>query len=150
MSETVTQQQTASAEASASEQSAATQTDVLEQLLKPEVQASLTELVESLPKLTEMVKLMTKAYDFSMLVATDKVLIDDMAGGVKEFAKPVIETVKGYASAAMEASERAAHDQSTIGVFGIMRMLKDPQMQKMLHCAQEFLNVLSERSNKKH
>ncbi|MER1998874.1 MAG: DUF1641 domain-containing protein, partial [Lysinibacillus sp.] len=36
------------------------QLDVLDQLLKPEVQESLNSLVEQLPKLTEMVNLLTK------------------------------------------------------------------------------------------
>ena len=39
--------------------------DVLDQLLKPEVQESLTTLVEQLPKLTELVNLLTKSYDFA-------------------------------------------------------------------------------------
>lgn len=144
MSETASQSSTLDAATSAP------QPDLLEHLLKPEVQASLNQLMENLPKLTEVVNLMTKAYDFGLAVATDKVLIEDMSGGIKEFAKPVIESVKHYASAAMEANERALHDNSTVGVFGIMRMLKDPQMQKMLRFAQAFLNVLSERDPSHH
>ena len=41
------------------------QLDVLDQLLKPEVQESLTTLVEQLPKLTEMMTLLTKSYEFA-------------------------------------------------------------------------------------
>ena len=37
--------------------------DLLDQLLKPEVQESVTYLVEQLPKLTEIVDFLTKAYD---------------------------------------------------------------------------------------
>ncbi len=50
------------------------QLDVLDQLLKPEVQESLTTLVEQLPKLTELVNILTKSYDFAQTVATDEVL----------------------------------------------------------------------------
>jgi hypothetical protein len=63
--------------------------DVLDQLLKPEVQQSLTVLVDNLPKLAEMVTVLTKAYDFAQSVATDKVLINDFAQGIGEFVKPV-------------------------------------------------------------
>ena len=45
--------------------------DVLEQLLQPEIQQSLTQLVNHLPKLAELVTLMTKAYDVATTVAND-------------------------------------------------------------------------------
>ena len=37
--------------------------DVLEQLLKPEVQESITALVEQLPKLSEMITQLTEIYE---------------------------------------------------------------------------------------
>ncbi|KRE93400.1 hypothetical protein ASG89_07895 [Paenibacillus sp. Soil766] len=122
--------------------------DVLDQLLKPEVQESLTLLVDNLPKLAEMVNMLTKAYDFAQNVATDKVLINDFAQGIGEFVKPVQEKAKNIASAAIEAGERSQADVSTtIGLFGMLKMLKDPEVQKTLRFAQAFLNVLAERKN---
>ncbi|NOU64783.1 DUF1641 domain-containing protein [Paenibacillus sp. LMG 31461] len=122
--------------------------DVLDQLLKPEVQESLTLLVDNLPKLAEMVNMLTKAYDFAQNVATDKVLINDFAQGIGEFVKPVQEKAKNIASAAIEAGERSQTDVSTtIGLFGMLKMLKDPEVQKTLRFAQAFLNVLAERKN---
>ncbi|WP_138753935.1 DUF1641 domain-containing protein [Paenibacillus sinopodophylli] len=126
--------------------------DVLDQLLKPEVQQSLTVLVDNLPKLAEMVTLMTKAYDFAQGIATDKVLINDFAQGIGEFVKPVQEKAKGIATAAMEAGERsqeAAATGSSVGLFAMLKMLKDPEVQKTLRFAQAFLSVLSERKNEK-
>ncbi|CAH1195201.1 putative protein YjlC [Paenibacillus allorhizoplanae] len=122
--------------------------DVLDQLLKPEVQESLTLLVDNLPKLAEMVNMLTKAYDFAQNVATDKVLINDFAQGIGEFVKPVQEKAKNIASAAIEAGERSQADVgTTIGLFGMLKMLKDPEVQKTLRFAQAFLNVLAERKN---
>ncbi|NQX58307.1 DUF1641 domain-containing protein [Paenibacillus qinlingensis] len=122
--------------------------DVLDQLLKPEVQESLSLLVDNLPKLAEMVTMLTKAYDFAQNVATDKVLINDFAQGIGEFVKPVQEKAKNIASAAIEAGERSQADVSTtIGLFGMLKMLKDPEVQKTLRFAQAFLNVLAERKN---
>ncbi|NEW04797.1 DUF1641 domain-containing protein [Paenibacillus sp. SYP-B3998] len=122
--------------------------DVLDQLMKPEVQQSLTILVDNLPKLAEMVTLMTKAYDFAQGIATDKVLINEFAHGIGEFVKPVQEKAKGIASAAIEASERSqAEATSTVGLFAMLKMLKDPEVQKTLRFAQAFLNVLAERKN---
>ncbi|OCT13657.1 hypothetical protein A8709_18900 [Paenibacillus pectinilyticus] len=122
--------------------------DVLDQLLKPEVQQSLTVLVDNLPKLVEMVTVMTKAFDFVQGVATDKVLINDFAQGIGEFVKPVQEKAKDIASAAIEAGERSQADAATtIGIFGVLKMMKDPEVQKTLRFAQAFLNVLAERKN---
>lgn len=124
--------------------------DVLDQLMKPEVQQSLTVLVDNLPKLAEMVTLMTKAYDFAQNIATDKVLINDFAQGIGEFVKPVQEKAKGIAAAAIEAGERSQEAAgSTVGLFAMLKMLKDPEVQKTLRFAQAFLSVLSERKNEK-
>ncbi|MEV5029953.1 DUF1641 domain-containing protein [Paenibacillus sp. LPE1-1-1.1] len=124
--------------------------DVLDQLMKPEVQQSLTVLVDNLPKLAEMVTLMTKAYDFAQNIATDKVLINDFAQGIGEFVKPVQEKAKGIATAAIEAGERSQEAANTsVGLFAMLKMLKDPEVQKTLRFAQAFLSVLSERKNEK-
>ncbi len=72
------------------------QLDVLDQLLKPEVQESLTTLVEQLPKLTELVNILTKSYDFAQTVATDEVLKSDTVGAITELVEPVKDTVKAW------------------------------------------------------
>lgn len=98
---------------SAAEENAAVQTeaavnkgqaDVLDQLLKPEVQEALTVLVDNLPKLSEMVTVLTKTYDVAQSLLTDDVLKEDLLGGVKEFIEPVEGTVKGLAATAIEAT----------------------------------------------
>jgi uncharacterized protein YjgD (DUF1641 family) len=99
--------------------------DVLDQLLKPEVQEALTVLVDQLPRLTEMMTLLTKTYDLAQKVATDRVLIQDMLGGIQEVVKPIEEKVKGYASAAIEANDRAEQSEATIGLFGMLKLLKE-------------------------
>ncbi|GIP42390.1 hypothetical protein J45TS6_08490 [Paenibacillus sp. J45TS6] len=123
--------------------------DVLDQLMKPEVQDSLIVLVENLPKLAEMVTAMTKAYDFAQGLATDKVFVNDMKVALGEFTTPVVEKAKGVASAAIEAGDRAQAEQSSVGLFGMLKMLKDPNVQQSLRFAQAFLNVLNERQGQK-
>lgn len=121
--------------------------DLLDQLLKPEVQQSLTTLVEQLPKLTEVVNLLTKAYDFAQQVATDDVLKSDTVGALKEFSEPVIGTVKSVAQTAIEAKDRAEASNETIGIFGLLKLLKDPEAQKLIRFVNAFLEVNSERKN---
>ncbi|WP_010281029.1 DUF1641 domain-containing protein [Bacillus timonensis] len=123
-------------------------TDVLDQLLKPEVQESLTTLVEQLPKLTEAVNLLTKAYDFAQLVATDEVLKNDTVHAIKEFSEPVIGSVKTIAATAIEAKDRAEASHENIGLFGVLKLLKDPEAQKMLRFVSAFLEVQAENKAK--
>ncbi len=124
------------------------QLDVLDQLLKPEVQESLTTLVEQLPKLTEMMTLLTKSYEFAQAVATDEVLKNDTVGAVTEMAGPVVDTAKNLAATAIEAKDRAAESQEVIGLFGLMKMLKDPQVQGVFRFVNAFLQVNAERQSK--
>lgn len=123
--------------------------DVLDQLMKPEIQESLTVLVENLPKLAEMVTVLTKTYDVVHGLATDPVFVEDLKGGVQEFVKPIQDKAKNLAAAAIEANDRAQEETATIGLFGLIKMLKDPQVQKMLRFAQTFLEVLGERQNQR-
>ncbi|MNW25560.1 hypothetical protein D3C74_23040 [compost metagenome] len=119
--------------------------DVLDQLMKPEVQQSLTVLVENLPKLTEMVTVMTNAYDVAKSLATDPVFIGDMKSSMGEFVKPVTESAKGLASAAIEAGDRVQTESGSVGLFALLKMLKDPNVQKTLRFSQAFLEILNER-----
>ena len=102
----------------------------LDQLLKPEVQESLTTLVEQLPKLTELVNILTKSYDFAQSVATDEVLKNDTVGAITEIATPVVDSVKGLAATAIEAKDRADANNEVIGLFGLLKMMKDPASTK--------------------
>ncbi|MBD8589982.1 DUF1641 domain-containing protein [Peribacillus simplex] len=143
MSETITQSQTEQLNARQK------QLDVLDQLLKPEVQESLNTLVEQLPKLTELVNILTKSYDFAQSVATDDVLKNDTVSAISEIAKPVVHSVKGLAANAIEAKDRAEANNDVIGLFGLLRMMKDPEAQKLFRFAQAFLEVSAERKNQK-
>lgn len=123
--------------------------DVLDQLLKPEVQESLTVLVDQLPKLTELVGVLTKSYDFVQTVASDEVLKSDTVSAIKELAEPVTHSVKNMAATVIEAQDRANESNEVIGIFGLMKMMKDPQAQKMFRFLNAYLQVAGERSQQK-
>ncbi|MGE7758372.1 DUF1641 domain-containing protein [Peribacillus sp. NPDC097895] len=143
MSETITQAQSEQLDARQK------QLDILDQLLKPEVQESLNTLVDQLPKLTELVNILTKSYDFAQSVATDDVLKNDTVSAISEIATPVVDSVKGLAATAIEAKDRAEVNHDVIGLFGLLRMMKDPQAQKLFRFANAFLEVSAERKNQK-
>ncbi|GLB61685.1 DUF1641 domain-containing protein [Cytobacillus sp. NCCP-133] len=125
------------------------QLDILDQLLKPEVQDSLTALVEQLPKLTELVTILTKSYDFAQSVATDEVLKEDTAGAIKEIIDPIKGSIKTITATAIEAKDRAEESNEVIGLFGILKMLKDPQAQKLFRFVNAYLQVASEQETQK-
>ncbi|QED47282.1 DUF1641 domain-containing protein [Cytobacillus dafuensis] len=123
--------------------------ELLDQLLKPEVQESLTTLVEQLPKLTELVSILNKSYDFAQSVATDDVLKNDTIGAIKEMVDPVKDTVKNIAATAIEAKDRAEESHEVIGLFGILKMLKDPQAQKLFRFVNAYLQIAEEKNSQK-
>ncbi|TCZ75271.1 DUF1641 domain-containing protein [Paenibacillus albiflavus] len=125
------------------------QLDIVSQLLKPEVQESLTALVTQLPKLTELVNILTKSYTFVQGVATDEVLKNDAVGAIKEMAAPVTESVKNMAANVIEAKDRAEASTEVIGLFGLLKMVKDPQAQKLFRFLNAYLQVAGERANNK-
>jgi len=135
-------------EKTVSEQTKAEKLDVLDQLLNPEIQESLTTLVEQLPKLTELVNLLTKSYDFAQSVATDEVLKSDTVGAIQEIAGPVKDTVKSIAATVIEAKDRAEETNEVIGLFGLLKMIKDPQAQKLFRFFNAYLQISAERSTK--
>lgn len=125
------------------------QEDLLNQLLKPEVQESLILLVEQLPQITQLVNVLTKSVDFVESVATDEVLKNDTVGAIKEMAGPVVGAVKNLAATVIEAKDRADASSETISLFGMMKMIKDPQVQNVLRFMNAYLQVSGERQSGK-
>ncbi|MED1472394.1 hypothetical protein [Bacillus salipaludis] len=58
---------------------------VLDQLIQPGVLESLTTLVNNLLKLEEMVISITKFYDTAQSIIKNRVLIEDLIGGIQDF-----------------------------------------------------------------
>ncbi|WP_254702869.1 DUF1641 domain-containing protein [Priestia megaterium] len=122
------------------------QMNALNQLLNPEVQQRLTILVDNLPKLSEIVTLLSNTYDVAQSLLTDDVLKEDLLGGLKEFIDPVEGTVKGLTATAIEANDRAeANASSSIGLFDLLRMFKDPQTQKLFRFVQAYLDIKNQK-----
>lgn len=130
-----------------STQSSQESVDILEQLLKPEIQDSLTTLIEQLPKLTELLTILNSSFDFAKTVANDNVLKSDTVEFIKEIGSPVKNSVKNIAATAIEAKDIANDSTEVIGLFGLLKMLKDPQAQKLFRFASAYLQLSAERDN---
>lgn len=129
-------------------QSVKDERELLEQLLKPEVQKSLTTLVELLPQLTDLVTTLAKSTETVKSLVTDERLQQDTVGAMKEFVGPVTNTVKQVAANVIEAKDRAEESQEVIGIFGSLKMLKDPQAQKLFRFLNAYLQVSAENAKK--
>lgn len=123
--------------------------ELLDQLLDPKVQESLSVLVKELPKVTELVNMMSKSYDTVQALATDDVLKNDTVEFMSEILHPVKNSVKDVAANAIEAKDEAEKSSEVIGLFGLLKMLKDPQAQKLFRFVNAYLKVSSEKSNQK-
>lgn len=121
------------------------QIDVLNRLLKPEIQQSLNVLIDNLPKLSEMLIVLIRTYDTAHSLVTDDVLKKDTVGAMQQFIEPLEENVKNLAANAIEAKDRAGANSSTIGLFGLLHMLKDPQAQKLFRFIQAYLDITNEK-----
>ncbi|PZD97491.1 DUF1641 domain-containing protein [Paenibacillus sambharensis] len=120
---------------------------ILVQLSKPEVQQSLVALMDNLPRLTEAAGKLADLYTLLNTLANDPVFVNDVKGGFNEMVMPVVDGAKGIASAAIEAKDRAETETDKIGVFGLLKMMNDPQAQKMFRFLRAFLAVTNEREN---
>lgn len=121
--------------------------ELIEQLLDPKVQESLSVLVKELPNLTELVTVLSKGYGTIQSLMTDDVLKGETLGAISEIAKPVKNTVKNVAQTVIEAKDEAEKSDEVIGIFGLIKMLKDPQAQKMFRFVDAYLKVSAKRND---
>ncbi|WP_347553137.1 DUF1641 domain-containing protein (plasmid) [Pseudalkalibacillus hwajinpoensis] len=121
--------------------------ELLDQLLDPQVQESLTTLIKELPKLTELVNILSKSYDTVQSLATDDILKSDTSEFLTEIVGPMKSSVKGVAATVIESKDQAEKSSEVIGIFGLLKMLKDPQAQKLFRFVNAYLNVSAERNN---
>ena len=119
--------------------------ELLDQLLKPEVQQSLTVLVEQLPQITELVQKLSKFYDTIKSLSTDEVLKNETFEAMHVFLEPAKQSIRQMAQNFMEARERAEKSNEVIGLFGLLRMIKDPQVQKCLRFMHSYLQIVAEK-----
>ncbi|QSO52288.1 DUF1641 domain-containing protein [Alicyclobacillus curvatus] len=132
-----------------SERAVRTEADAFELLLKPEYQDALRDIVEHLPKLATVMGLFGKFYDVSAEALSDPDLMGAVDEIVRAKAEPWMQTYSNFNAAVKEAKERAEADTTQIGVFGVLRMLKDPVVQKNLKLVSAFLSVWAERTSTK-
>lgn len=118
---------------------------LISSLAQPEVRESLQTLIDNLPQLTEMAVKLSEAYTLIRNMATDPVFVEDLKGGFNEVVGPVKDKVKEIAEVVIEANDRAQEQTETIGMLGLLKMMKDPQAQKVFRFVKALLETLNDK-----
>lgn len=119
--------------------------ELMDALTKSEetIQSFIT-LIDELPTLTKLVHLVSRVYQAGEDVVTDGSTLDGASKLIQGYTEPVVKTVKQGYQAYEVAKERAADDQTRYTVFSLLKMLKDPNVQKALRFSQAMLDALGE------
>lgn len=102
-------------------------------------------LLDKLPKVTKYVQVMEQLFDTVEAVATDKQSLEYLVNGVREIIEPWRSRARDGVSLFQEAQQRAAHDTTFISIFSLLKLLKDPSMQKGIRLFKAFLQIVDER-----
>lgn len=121
------------------------QTDVLDSVLQPEIREFLITAIQMTPKITKMMKITSKMYDFTEELLKDREMLGRIEGAIREKAEPIQQKVENGISLIQEARERAKLDTSSVGIISLLRLLKnDPTVQENLRVMKALLAILSE------
>lgn len=120
--------------------------ELMETLTKnEETLKSLNTVMESLPRLAKLLHLVDRVYAAAEDAVTDGSTLEGIVKVAQGYTAPVVEKVQQGRQAFEVAKERAEHDQTRYTVFSLLKMLKDPNVQKALRFTQAMLDALNEK-----
>lgn len=99
-------------------------------------------LVNKLPKLVHYIEVLEPWIDFAAGVLADTESMKYLTDGVGSLVESTVGKGKTYYE---EAKQRASQDTTPVGVFTLMKLLKDPTVQSSVKVAKSFLEVMEER-----
>ncbi|GMA51448.1 hypothetical protein GCM10025857_28050 [Alicyclobacillus contaminans] len=118
--------------------------DVTELLMRADVQKALIDVLEHLPKLAPVLVLAAKGVEAVRDAVTDPELMGGLEDLLLDKVKPLKSKASDVSSMVQEAKSRAERNTGYIGMFGLLRLLKDPTVQYALRFLQAFVDVASE------
>lgn len=77
---------------------------------------------------------------------SDKQSVENLAKGVESMTEPVRDKMRQGMTMLGEAKQRAKYDQEPIGIFSLLKLLKDPSVQSGLQFLKALLEVNYEKS----
>lgn len=121
--------------------------DVTNLLLDSNIQESLVTVLKEMPKIASMVKTFGDFYDLFNSILSDPSAIDTILVPLGNKIEPIQEKITSAKELIQEARERSENDHTHVSLFALLRLLKDPTVQKNLRLVQAMLTLISERSD---
>ncbi|WP_367306846.1 DUF1641 domain-containing protein [Alicyclobacillus acidocaldarius] len=111
---------------------------------------SLTAIVEHLPQLAKLVYLVSRVSQAVEDVITDGDSLEGFGKLAKQMVEPAVGPAKKLIDAYKVAKERAEHDTTTYSVFSLLKLLKEPVVQKNLRIVSAMLEELGKDESHGH
>ncbi len=102
-------------------------------------------LLNKLPKLLQYLEVLEPWVEFAIGVLQDEDSMRYLTTEVGALTQPIQSTVDKGRSLLQDAKRKAAKDNSQMGVFTLVKLLRDPTLQEGLKLAKAVLEVIEER-----
>jgi uncharacterized protein YjgD (DUF1641 family) len=113
--------------------------------LNKDTLAAALVLLDKLPKLVESLAVLDRGLDFVRALAADKASLEYLFQGAAGWVEPLQSRVQAGVDVVRAAEERSRNDTSPVSIFTVLRLLKDPVVQRGVHFAQALLVELAQR-----
>lgn len=121
------------------------QDDIADLLLDPAIQESLITVLKEMPKLATLLRTFGDFYDLLKSIMSDPSAIDTILVPLGNKIEPFQEKVANAKELYQEAKQRSEQEDTKVSLFSMLRLLKDPTVQKNLRLMQAMLTLISER-----
>lgn len=100
---------------------------------------------QKLPSIARLVTMLDQVAGFIESVVTDRESVAYLTNSIKQYMEPVSDNLDKGVSIVREAQKKAEADTSTVSVYQVYKMMKDPTVQKSLKFVNALLEVLATR-----
>lgn len=121
------------------------QDDIADLLLDPAIQESLITVLKEMPKLASLLRTFGDFYDLFKSIMSDPSAIDTILVPLGNKIEPLQEKIANARELYQEAKQRSENEETRVSLFALLRLLKDPTVQKNLRLVQAMLTLISER-----
>lgn len=113
--------------------------------LNGETLHAIAALINKLPKLAQYVEYADKAIRFGQAVWSDEESVQSLTKGAESLAAPIVNKMQDVSAILEDAKRRASQDPSPIGMFTLLKLMKDPAVQSGLQFLRALLAVIEDR-----
>lgn len=102
-------------------------------------------LINKLPKFAKYAEYAETFLDFGQAVISDKESIQYLTKGMESLTAPICQMMQQGASILEDVKKRADKEETPVGIFTLLKMLKDPTVQSGLQLIRAILAVIEDR-----